>query len=86
MERRCLYLGVKKRKKLETMNTQAEIQSLQNFADKFGLTVKECFYEDKRKKTKYLLIKDNISVSNDFTYEEMNIFLTGILRAKEFNL
>lgn len=65
---------------------ETELQSLQNFADNFGLTVKKRIDQDKRKKTKYWLIKNSLVVSNSFTYNEMNIFLLGIQRAKKFEL
>ena len=61
-------------------------EALQNFADKFGLTVKPYYFQDKRKNDKFLLVKDNISICQPFTYSEMNIFLLGILRCKELNL
>ena len=68
------------------MNIIEELEALQNFANKFNLTV--CLINlDKRKKQKYVLVNsENISVSNNFTYDEMNIFLIGILRANKFRI
>lgn len=68
------------------MLIDAQIRSLQNFADKFELTVKYFQYEDMRKKTKFILVKNETSISRPLSYEEMNIFLLGIYRCKEFNL
>jgi hypothetical protein len=68
------------------METKKQLEAIQNFADKFDLKVKEFIQEDKRKKTKFILIKNNISISNQMNYNETNIFLLGILNAKKYNL
>jgi hypothetical protein len=68
------------------METKKQLEAIQNFADKFNLKVKEFIQEDKRKKTKFILIKNNISISNQMDYNETNIFLLGILNAKKYNL
>jgi hypothetical protein len=68
------------------MLIDSQIRSLQNFADTFDLTVKYFPFDDQRKKTKFILVKNNVSVSQPFNYDEMNIFLLGILRCKEFNI
>lgn len=60
------------------METITKKQALQNFADKFELTVKNYFFEDKRKKEKFILVKNGRSISPPFSYSEMNIFLLGI--------
>lgn len=57
---------------------QNEQQHLQNFADKFNLQVHKKFTQDKRKKQRYFLVKNGISVSPVFDYHEMNCFLNGI--------
>lgn len=68
------------------MIVDAQIRSLQNFADKYELTVKYHPFEDQRKKMKFILVKNNISVSQPLSYEEANIFLIGIYKCKKFNL
>ena len=68
------------------MKIENELTALQNFANKFELKVEKYFFEDSRKKTKFILVKNNTSVCQPFNYNEMNIFLLGILRAKKFNL
>lgn len=60
------------------MNTLNEIQALQNWADKFGLTVTEHYQLDKRRTTKlYFLTDGTLSVSPTLDYENMNCFLNG---------
>jgi hypothetical protein len=68
------------------MIIDAQIRSLQNFADTFNLTVKYYQFEDARKKMHFILMKENISICQPLKYEEMNIFLLGILKCKKFNL
>ena len=68
------------------IKTQNELTSLQNFADSFALTVKKDFTQDKRKKQRYILVKNNTSICQPFTYNEMNIFLLGIMRCKNFHI
>lgn len=68
------------------MKEDQKVQALQNFANKFNLSVSKHFTQDKRKKTKFLISKGDQSVSNPFTYQEANAFLIGILRTKKFNL
>lgn len=68
------------------MLVDVQIRSLQNFADKYNLTVKYYQYEDMRKKMKFILTKNNISISSPLSYEEMNMFLLGIYKAKKFNI
>ena len=63
------------------METQKQKQYLQNFADSFNLQIVEYFEQDKRKKQRFLLVKNNISVSNPFDYSEMNNFMLGMRAA-----
>lgn len=69
------------------MNTINEIQALQNFADKFNLTVKEWSANDKRKTIgKYFLTDKNGSgVSPILDYECLNVFMLGWNNAIKFN-
>lgn len=60
------------------MSNQTELQALQNFADKFGLTVHENQRQDKRKTVKkYFVTKDKTSISPVLGYEQLNCFLLG---------
>lgn len=70
------------------MNTETKRESLQNFAGNFNLEIKEYIESDKRKATKFVAViaGSNKEVSNKFTYDEMNIFLIGILRSIEHQL
>jgi predicted P-loop ATPase/GTPase len=68
------------------MIIDAQIRSLQNFADNFELTVKYYQFDDLRKRTKFILVKNTTSITQPLSYEEMNIFLLGIKRCKEFNI
>lgn len=68
------------------MLIDSQIRNLQNFADKFNLTVSYFQYEDLRKKTKFILTKNGTCVSQPLNYNETNIFLLGILNAKKYNL
>ena len=69
------------------MENLKELQALQNFADKFSLVVKTHFFEDKRKRNKYLLVNETTkcSISPPLDYTEMNYFLLGINSTKAFN-
>ena len=71
------------------MNTDSnpELTALQNFADKFeDLKVKLFFYEDHRKKTGYILTKNDTSISPPLNYEGLYTFLLGIHNCKKHNL
>lgn len=68
------------------MNTTEQLQTLQNFADKFGLTTSVFYYEDKRKATKFIFSKSGCSVGNPFTYNEANCFLLGINSCKKYEI
>lgn len=68
------------------MQTQNELQSLQNFADNFDLKVKLFFQQDKRKKTGYFLSKNKTCISPVLNYDNMNHFLLGIRNSKKYNL
>ena len=67
-------------------STITEKQALQNWAGDFGLEVVCYNYEDKRKKQKYFLTKNNMSVSPPLSYTEMNCFLNGIHNCKKHQL
>lgn len=68
------------------MIIDAQIRGLQNFADEFELTVKYFQFEDKRKKTKFIFVKNEVKISQALSYNEANFFLLGILRCKKFKL
>jgi len=61
------------------MKPTSEIQALQNFADKFSLTVKEFSPNDKRKTVNryFLTDKHGNGVSPILDYECLNVFLLG---------
>ena len=68
---------------------------LQNFANKFDLTVEKYIYQDKRKKSKFVLTRyekvreEKVRVLNysiPLNYDEMNFFLKGILYSTEKNI
>ena len=64
-----------------------ELTALQNFANHFeDLKVELFFMEDKRKKTKFILTKNNTSISPPLNYDNMNIFLLGIMNCKRHEL
>ena len=69
------------------MENLKELQALQNFADKFNLSVKTYNFEDKRKKLKYILVneKTKCSISPILDYKGINHFLLGIYATKKFN-
>jgi hypothetical protein len=55
-------------------------QALQNFADEFNLKVEtKHFYDDGRKKPKFVLIKNGVSISRALDYDGINNFLFGML-------
>jgi hypothetical protein len=75
--------------------TEREKSYLQNFADKFDLTVEEYRYQDKRKKSKFFLTRyeevngEKIRVlnhSSPLNYDEMNCFLRGMLYSYKNNI
>ena len=75
------------------MNTSNELTALQNFEKnlnkKFNLNIKVklWFEQDKRKKTKFILVIDNHNhtcISPILNYDKMNHFMLGISRAKEY--
>lgn len=69
------------------MNTSNELTSLQNFANNFEhLKVKLFFNEDKRKKSKYILTKNDNFISPPLNYDKLNHFLLGINNCKKYNL
>ena len=70
---------------MRNFNYQDQKKAIQNFANNFNLIVNEVhFYGDKRKKSKFILTDQNeISISNVYTYYEMNIFLMGMLEIKK---
>ena len=69
------------------MNTKNELTFLQNFANNFeDLKVKLFFNEDKTKKTKYVLTKNDTFISPSLNYDELNHFLLGINNCKKYNL
>ena len=68
------------------MIIDAQIRSLQNFADKFNLTVQYYQFEDLRKKTKFVLTDQDKFISPKLNYNEMNHFLLGINSCKKNNL
>ena len=58
------------------MNT--ELESLQNAANRIGLTIHKRFTDDKRKTVKmYFAQKGNETVSPTLDYEQLNHFLLG---------
>lgn len=68
------------------METQTELQSLQNAADFIGLTVYVEPLSDKRKSIKrYHLCKDKRIVSPVFDYEQMNCYILGWINALRHN-
>jgi len=68
------------------MNTNLQLQALQNFANNYNLDAVVCNFEDKRKKQKFVLKKGKNEVSPKLSYDEMNIFLLGILNCKKHEL
>jgi hypothetical protein len=68
------------------MKTLEQQFSLQNFANKFNLVVDNYYFNDNRKKSKFILKKANISVSPPLNYDEMNLFLLGINSTKDHNI
>tara|TARA_R110000823_G_scaffold236519_1_gene362207 strand:+ start:69 stop:281 length:213 start_codon:yes stop_codon:yes gene_type:complete len=67
-------------------DSNPELTALQNFANKFELKVKLFFMEDQRKKTKYILTKNDNFISPPLNYNELNHFLLGINECKKYNL
>jgi hypothetical protein len=66
------------------METNTEIQYLQNAADDLGLVVHEKAIDDRRKKVKrYFANKGNETVSPVLDYEQLNHFLAGWRRKSE---
>ena len=64
---------------------QEEKQSLQNFANKFGMVVKEQVQGDKRRKNAYYLVLDGWILSPALDYIRLNHFLLGWDRCVTFN-
>jgi len=56
-----------------------EQEALQNLANNIGLTIKEYYFEDKRKTGKKYFAVNNkgVSVSPVLAYEYLNMFLLG---------
>jgi hypothetical protein len=72
---------------MKNTDSNPELTALQNFANNFeDLKVKLFFMEDKRKKTKFILTKNNTSISPPLNYDNMNIFLLGIMNCKRHEL
>ena len=59
------------------------LESLQNFANRFGLVVHIQTHEDKRKKDLYFLQQGTRTVSPPLDYDGLNHFMLGILCATE---
>ena len=68
------------------LKTIHEVEALQNFADKFSLVVKEKIFEDHRKKSKYMLIKNKTCISPILNYNELNNFLLGMNSCKNYQI
>jgi hypothetical protein len=64
-----------------------EQEALQNAATRIGLTIKEWYFEDKRKTGKkyYAIDSKGISVSPVLAYEHLNMFLLGWVKGGENN-
>ncbi len=56
-----------------------ELEALQNFGERLGLTIKKCHNEDKRKTIKqyFAMNSDMVIVSPPLDYEQLNHFLLG---------
>ena len=54
-----------------------EVDSLSNFASKFGMVVNVYYPNDNRKKKSYYLTLNNTSVSPNLDYDGINNFLLG---------
>jgi hypothetical protein len=68
-------------------DSNPELTALQNFANNFkDLKVKLFFMEDQRKKTKFILTKNDTSISPPLNYDNMNNFLLGINSCKKNQL
>jgi len=68
------------------MESQSELQSLQNFASTLNLTVHKFYPEDSRKKMQWYLCKDGVSVSPTTDYHSLNMFMLGYLQAIEMTI
>lgn len=63
---------------------RTELDALQNAANNIGLTIHECFNQDKRKTIKhYFATLDNLSVSPKLSYSELNMFLLGWIKSTQ---
>lgn len=62
-----------------------ELTALQNAANNIkGLTVTEYYFQDKRKTNrKYFLSYNGTGISPTLIYTELNIFILGMIKAKE---
>lgn len=68
------------------MFIDSQIRSLQNFADKFELTVKYYQFEDQRKKTKFIITNNKKFSTQPLTYGQANIYFLAIMNTKKHNL
>mgnify|MGYP000580850342 CR=1 FL=1 len=73
-------------------DSNSELTSLSNFTDTLNrnfdmnLKIKLWFSQDKRKKTKFVLTKNDFFMSPKLNYDKMNHFLLGINNCKKLNL
>tara|TARA_R110000823_G_scaffold157888_3_gene288697 strand:+ start:514 stop:723 length:210 start_codon:yes stop_codon:yes gene_type:complete len=69
------------------MDISNQLTSLQNFANSFeDLKVKLFFNQDKRKKPKFVLTKNDTFISPALNYDKLNHFLLGIMNCKKYDL
>lgn len=73
-------------------DSNPELTALQNFANNLNryfdmnLKIKIWYHQDQRKKPKFVLTKNDTSISPCLNYDNMNHFLLGIHRTKKLNL
>jgi hypothetical protein len=69
-----------------------ELTALQNFEknlnSEFNLNIKIklWYHQDQRKKAKFILTKNDTSISPALNYDNMNHFLLGIMSSKKYKL
>ncbi|WP_439132404.1 hypothetical protein [Polaribacter sp.] len=70
------------------MDSNPELTALQNSINHFKIKgeIKLFFDQDKRKKTRFILTKEDISISPPLNYSQMNMYLLGIWHSKKHKL
>ena len=73
---------------MKNTDTNPELTALQNSVKYFEIdaVIKLFFEQDKRKKPRFVLSKNDTFVSPPLNYNQMNMYLLGCWHSKKYNL